>query len=724
MADNKEAEVRMAEAVPGTTPVAKEDPIVVEPDEPVDRLRVQEEGVKFDDEYSLGEELGSGAMSVVRVGTHKKTGARFAVKCISKDPLDLEDEGSLLRECNIMQRLDHPHIVKLHGFFNEAKMFYLVMDLIQGGELFERITKKEYYSEKDARDLIQMLLETVNYLHEDGVVHRDLKPENLLCVSNDDDTTVKLCDFGFADTCPRGQKELTQLCGTPGYCSPEILRRQPYGVEVDMWSAGVITYILLGGYPPFYDDDSEQLYESIKAGRYEFHDQFWAEISDEAKDFIRKLLTVDPDARMSAKAGLDHPWLKSTDVRTKALDANLKQLKLYQTKKKFKAAAKAVVATHRIKGVFGGGLAVKAQSKAAPPATNDAQETQQQQPEDETIQTVVDSNGNTYYFAKPEKGDFEAAYEFGKELGTGALSVVRLVTHRETNVQFACKCVEKMQLHLEEREALLAEAALMKELNHQNIVRLHSFYDDGSHYLLVMDLISGGELFDRIVKKEFYDEKEARDLIRVLLEILKYLHDERGIVHRDIKPENVLCVSESDDTNIKLCDFGFAARVDPSNRNACLTNLCGTPGYVSPEILKHLPYGTAVDMWSCGVLTYILLGGYPPFYDDDQNRLYDKIKHGVFEFHPEYWAQISHQGKDLIKKMLTVNPSQRITAAKALEHPWITGSKELKFGTKLEANLKALRKFNAKRKFKLAGKKLIAARRLGIALRPCDIATT
>ena len=258
----------------------------------------------------------------------------------------------------------------------------------------------------------------------------------------------------------------------------------------------------------------------------------------------------------------------------------------------------------------------------------------------------------------------------------------------------------------------------MKELDHPNIVKLHGVYDEKQSYYLVMDLIQGGELFDRIVKKEFYSEKEARDLILVLLRILLYLHKDCMIVHRDIKPENLLCVSENDDTDIKLCDFGFAARLDKENPEACLTHHCGTPGYVAPEILKRVSYGAAVDMWSVGVLTYILLGGYPPFYDDDQNRLYAKIKSGNYEFHEDYWGGVSKEGKDLIMKLLTVNPSDRITAEQALGHPWIVSDDEALKGSDLGVNLRAFKRYNAKRKFKSAGKALIAARRLSLAMRP------
>ena len=162
--------------------------------------------------------------------SHRSTRVAYACKCVKKHQLNLEDRESLLAEAQLMKELDHPNIVKLHAFFDEPTMFYLVMDLIEGGELFERIAQKEFYSEKEARDLILILLQTIKYCHDLGIVHRDLKPENLLCVSYDDDSSIKLCDFGFAAKLT-GTRSLHQLCGTPGYVAPEILNRQPYGIR-------------------------------------------------------------------------------------------------------------------------------------------------------------------------------------------------------------------------------------------------------------------------------------------------------------------------------------------------------------------------------------------------------------------------------------------------------------------------------------------------------------
>merc|ERR1712071_420659 len=173
----------------------------------------------------------------------------------------------------------------------------------------------------------------------------------------------------------------------------------------------------------------------------------------------------------------------------------------------------------------------------------------------------------------------------------------------------------------------------------------------------------GGELFDRIVQKAFYNEKEARDVCKILLEALAYCHSKK-VAHRDLKPENLLLVSVDDDHELKLADFGFAKKCP---KEKCLHTQCGTPGYVAPEILSGVAYDTQADIWSLGVIVYILLGGYPPFIEQNQRELFRKIRKGQYEFHEEYWGQVSDDAKNLIRQLLTVQPSKRYDANGAIK---------------------------------------------------------
>ncbi|XP_063217493.1 calcium/calmodulin-dependent protein kinase type II alpha chain isoform X4 [Bacillus rossius redtenbacheri] len=264
---------------------------------------------RFSDNYDLKEELGKGAFSVVRRCVQKSTGLEFAAKIINTKKLSARDFQKLEREARICRKLQHPNIVRLHDSIQEENFHYLVFDLVTGGELFEDIVAREFYSEADASHCIQQILESVNHCHQNGVVHRDLKPENLLLASKQKGAAVKLADFGLAIEVQGEQQAWFGFAGTPGYLSPEVLKKEPYGKPVDIWACGVILYILLVGYPPFWDEDQHRLYAQIKAGAYDYPSPEWDTVTPEAKNLINQMLTVNPSKRITASEALKHPWI-------------------------------------------------------------------------------------------------------------------------------------------------------------------------------------------------------------------------------------------------------------------------------------------------------------------------------------------------------------------------------------------------------------------------------
>mmetsp|Transcript_1211 Transcript_1211/g.1850 ORF Transcript_1211/g.1850 Transcript_1211/m.1850 type:complete len:398 (-) Transcript_1211:2529-3722(-) len=303
---------------------------------------------------------------------------------------------------------------------------------------------------------------------------------------------------------------------------------------------------------------------------------------------------------------------------------------------------------------------------------------------------------------------FEAIYELGNKLGEGAFSVVRKGTHRTSTRQFAIKVVRRDNLSRDDEAALLDEISILKELENEYIIRLYDVFTERDSYFMVTELLEGGELFDRIVSKEAYNEKEARNVCKILFEAIAYCR-RRQIAHRDLKPENLLLMSAANDFDIKIADFGFAKRV---LSDASLRTQCGTPGYVAPEILEGVAYGLQVDMWSLGVIAYILLGGYPPFVETNQRELFKKIRKGEYEFHDEYWSTISHEAKGLISALLTVCPQKRLSAVGALQNSWVKESDEVLEGKDLGTNLQELKRYNAKRKFKAGVHAVILANKL------------
>nr|XP_056705132.1 calcium/calmodulin-dependent protein kinase type II subunit gamma isoform X11 [Euleptes europaea] len=295
---------------------------------------------RFTDEYQLYEELGKGAFSVVRRCVKKSASQEYAAKIINTKKLSARDHQKLEREARICRLLKHPNIVRLHESISEEGFHYLVFDLVTGGELFEDIVAREYYSEADASHCIHQILESVNHIHQHDIVHRDLKPENLLLASKCKGAAVKLADFGLAIEVQGEQQAWFGFAGTPGYLSPEVLRKDPYGKPVDIWACGVILYILLVGYPPFWDEDQHKLYQQIKAGAYDFPSPEWDTVTPEAKNLINQMLTINPAKRITADQALKHPWVcqRSTVASMMHRQETVECLRKFNARRKLKGA--------------------------------------------------------------------------------------------------------------------------------------------------------------------------------------------------------------------------------------------------------------------------------------------------------------------------------------------------------------------------------------------------
>jgi len=304
--------------------------------------------------YKFGKTLGTGSFATVKIGTRiadspesedrGKKGSKWAIKIINKKNLEKEDKDALESEVKIMETVSHPNIIRLNEVFDSPAHFYMVMEICSGGELFDRIVEREKYTEKDAADVVSKVADALAYCHnmEPSIVHRDLKPENLLLTSTEMDADVKIADFGLAKIL-NDDTLMQTACGTPGYVAPEILEVQPYDKQVDAWSLGVITYILLCGFPPFYDDNNAQLFASIKSGNYEFPEPYWNDVSQDAKEFINDMLVVKPEGRISCEQVKDHKWIQNTlkeEHKCEALDMNA--MTQFNARRKFKMAGQKI----------------------------------------------------------------------------------------------------------------------------------------------------------------------------------------------------------------------------------------------------------------------------------------------------------------------------------------------------------------------------------------------
>jgi len=275
-------------------------------------------GPRLEDFYVVGKEIGRGAFSTEKEGVNKSTGKKVAIKSIKSRYIK---NKLLKKEIEIMKKVgNHPNILKLEEVFETKNHLFLVLELVTGGELFDQIVARGEYSEKDASNIVRQIISAVAHLHANGIAHRDLKPQNLLCAGADGDD-IRMADFGLSKMFDQGEYLVT-CCGSPEYVAPEVLECKPYDKACDLWSVGVITYVLLTGCFPFWDKNNAVLYEKIR--RVEYGWPSGSEISPEAKDLIRHLIEKNPEKRFTAEQALQHAWVTGQGVsNTKRLTSSV-----------------------------------------------------------------------------------------------------------------------------------------------------------------------------------------------------------------------------------------------------------------------------------------------------------------------------------------------------------------------------------------------------------------
>lgn len=409
-----------------------------------------------------------------------------------------------------------------------------------------------------------------------------------------------------------------------------------------------------------------ELFRKIRAADYIFHEKCWAPISMTAKQLIVNMLTVDPSKRISAADALKSDWMTMSDdeMRTAAqqnLTESVAMMKKFVARQKLRGAL--IATTYATTAKFWTGNAVSFMSQNT------------------TFNSVGFSSVKT--LTKGKVGQtFEHLYRLDSKIRQGRIAGIwkgsSIDKENPGENDFAIKVIRVDKCNVQEEARIMNEVAVLKSMDHLNIIKIYDFFEESPKFFIVMDLMEGGDVFERIVQKTQYTEVDARKLAIRLLTGVEYIH-QRGVAHRDLKPQNLLLSSKTNNDEIKIADFSFSRRVHTPKS---LFTRCGTPTYVAPEILKNHPHDEHCDLWSIGVIIYVTLVGYPPFIEEDQRVLFRKIRLGEYCFYDEDWVGISFESRDLITRLLAVDPDERWSASQALKHGWFTGVHEDKLSNR------------------------------------------
>ena len=513
----------------------------------------------FDSIYRREKRLQNGTYGTVYEASklsdnHPASKKRLAVKVIDRTKIKEKDDKAVFREVSILKELvDVDHVITLVDFFVSPNTLYMVQKLASGGDVFDRLVQRKTYTEQFARDLAKVLLTAIHQVHQRKIVHRDLKPGNLLLEDASDDCSILLADFGFAKHLDKNGYCKTR-CGTPSYVAPEVILQVPYTEKVDMWSVGCILYMLLCGYPPFQGANHREIFRRIRAGNFTFHESSWGNVSIAAKQLIAHLLTVNPKHRYSAQQALQSSWIQPSLPQHLSENDLSEVLSHIRARRKLKAAMDAVrwAATARFWNPDT--VTFSQQMKTWDNAIKIQVQKEQQETcpssASSTASTETTSTNNTpptspKSMKAPKFVPFQERYTLTRKIRKGDFATVWQCIHKATNDVYAVKIIPRQCLSTTHDEMILNEVSILQSVSGQDgIVELVDFYEDEDAFYLVMELIVGGDVFDRIAQRSVYTEREARDLIKRLLKAVQALH-KKGIAHRGkwlVEPNHALKV--------------------------------------------------------------------------------------------------------------------------------------------------------------------------------------
>lgn len=653
--------------------------------------------------FELLKVLGQGSFGkvfLVRKISGVDAGTLYAMKVLRKATLKVRDRQRTKMERDILADVNHPFIVKLHYAFQTEGKLYLILEFLRGGDLFTRLSKEVMFTEEDVKFYLAELALALNHLHTLGIIYRDLKPENILL---DQDGHVKLTDFGLSKEAIYSEEKKTySFCGTVEYMAPEVVSRRGHGLAADWWSYGVLMFEMLTGALPFQGQNRNDTMKQIlkaKLGMPQF-------LSPEAQSLLRALFKRNPANRLgTGEQGVNelkrHPFFATIDwdcLYKRQLQPPFKPLAnrvddafyfdtefTMKTPKDSPGVPPSATAHELFRGF----------SYVAPMLVNESREGQPAGAGSHAHPAPAVATAATAHTAAPAAHGtaapvdsivalpgvrvmpFTDDYELKEEIGVGAFAVCRRCVKKKDGRSYAVKIIDKSKKDPHEEVEVLLRFG-----QHPNIIKLRDVYCNGTpghgYVYIVMELLTGGELLDKILRQKFFSEREASAVLQVLSKTVHYLHS-NGVVHRDLQPSNVMYADESGSAEaLRVVDFGFAKQLRAEN--GLLMTPCYTANFVAPEVLKRQGYDEACDIWSLGVILYTMLAGYTPFANgpnDTPGEILARIGEGQFSLAGGNWDSVSNVAKDLVRRMLHVDPQQRLTADQVLKHQWIAQRESL-----------------------------------------------
>ncbi|XP_051870058.1 ribosomal protein S6 kinase alpha-3 isoform X2 [Pristis pectinata] len=611
-------------------------------------------------QFEILKVLGQGSFGkvfLVRKTQGCDAGQLYAMKVLKKATLKVRDRVRTKMERDILVEVNHPFIVKLHYAFQTEGKLYLLLDFLRGGDLFTRLSKEVMFTEEDVKFYLAELALALDHLHGLGIIYRDLKPENILL---DEEGHIKLTDFGLSKESIDHEKKAYSFCGTVEYMAPEVVNRRGHTQSADWWSFGVLMFEMLTGTLPFQGKDRKETMTMIlkaKLGMPQF-------LSADSQSLLRMLFKRNPGNRLGAGPdGVE-------EIKRHGFFSTIDWNKL--CRREIQPPFKPAIGRPEDTFYFDPEFTAKTpkDSPGIPPSANAHQlfrgfsfvantSEEEPQPMQTATHPVIQLHRTSIQFADN--------YDLKEDIGVGSYSICKRCVNRSTNMDYAVKIIDRSKRDPSEEIDIL-----LRYGQHPNIITLKDVYHDGKFVYLVTELMKGGELLDKILRQKFFSEREANAVLYTITKTMDYLHAQ-GVVHRDLKPSNILYVDESGNPeSIRICDFGFAKQLRADN--GLLMTPCYTANFVAPEVLKRQGYDAACDIWSLGVLLYTMLTGYTPFAngpDDTPEEILARIGSGKFSLTGGYWDTVSDVAKDLVSKMLHVDPQQRLSTAQILRHPWI-----------------------------------------------------